>query len=144
MRAFVTLLLVAACGSGPKTVKTAQPEPVAVEGPIVWSLEVVPPTFALAEQGRVSIWIQATNRGAETLDTERSDSFTLDGEDSMELNMAFGNGGREARWRALPTGDTIREQRIGLELFTSAGDHVIALVGPDGRERARVTVTVTP
>jgi hypothetical protein len=127
----------------PDAAPVPPPDAAPAASPVVWKLEVKPETVKLANQAKMELFIVATNGGKETVDTQRSDSFTIDGAPSQELNMAFGNGGREGRWRKLPAGDSIRESRTGLTLFKAAGDHVIALVGPDGQERARVTVHVT-
>src|SRR5262249_20122723 len=116
-----SLLVIAACGSHPQPAPAPAPAPAnapppeeaaapghaaaAAPAPIVWSLECVPSTVTMAQRASVMYTIHATNTTSAVRDPERDPlDFTIDGVSSMQLAMAFGNGGREAAWDAIPPG----------------------------------------
>lgn len=124
-------------------VPQAQQAPAAAHPPIAWRLLVLPSTFPMSRRGAVRIRIVATNTGHTTVDPERDPlEIHVNGQSSMEANMAFGNGGREARWSALPAGETVEEDRVGLELFPRPGNYDLVLHVPAG-DVARTRVHVT-
>lgn len=128
--------------SYPVALSTPTPAPSAPPGTVAWTLVVAPARVTMARRAQVSVQITATNRGARTVDPGRSLEFTVDGTPSMELGMAFGNGGMEASWTALPAGATVRDERIGMELVTAPGEHVIVM-SQGGAELARAVLHVT-
>ncbi|MBK9032584.1 MAG: hypothetical protein IPL61_14940 [Myxococcales bacterium] len=109
---------------------------------ITWTLTVTPATVALARTATVDVRIAATNHAPVALSPARDPlEFTIDGQPSMELAMAFGNGGRGGEWTLLPAGATARDRRVGMELVTTPGVHVLA-IAHNGRELARATLRV--
>ena len=69
--------------------------------------------------------------------------FLVGGASSHLLNLAFGNGAREARWSALPPGDEVSDQRnVGPRLFRAPGTYVVAF--RHGAAMTELKVTVTP
>ncbi len=121
---------------------------------IEWTLTTSASPVAVADLVHFEIAIAATNTGGDTIDPQYmgcveasepclASGWKLDGAESMALNLTFGNGGREARWRALPPGDTVTDRRImGDSLELAPGDHTISF--DHGEARVEVTVTVTP
>ena len=84
-----------------------------------------------------------TNQAKEHVDAKSyALEYQVDGVASMELGMAFGNGGFPKVWTHLPPGDTVDDSRVGMTLVEAPGDHVISLVHL-GREVARATLKVT-
>lgn len=118
--------------------------PEAPPGTIAWTLTLVPAQVTMARRAEVDVRITAHNRGNLTVDPRRSGlDFTVDGVSSMELNMAFGNGGMEAAWTALPPGRRVQDRRIGMQIVEAPGRHVIVLSQSD-RELARAVFVVRP
>jgi hypothetical protein len=110
---------------------------------VEWTIEVDPKKVSLAKTSTVTVRYTATNTAKEHVDAKAySLEFWIDGAPSMELGMAFGNGGFSKVWTHLPPGDTVDDSRSGMELVDAPGDHVITLVHL-GRELARATLKVT-
>lgn len=65
----------------------------------------------------------------------------VNGQPSLQLSMAFGNGSRTRQWEALAPRGTVREAREGAWLVPSAGTFVFS-IRMNGREVARQVVTV--
>lgn len=112
---------------------------------ITWQLTSEPASarITMAQRGRFRLWMLARNIGRRTLDTQRDQlQWFVNGEASMSLSMAFGNGARDPRWSGLPAGTSVREAReMGESLFPRAGRYAIT-VNQGGREVARLVVTV--
>jgi hypothetical protein len=158
-RAFLIGLL-AACGSKSAQAPAPAPAPApvtpahapadapaaaaAARAPIVWSIDCAPSTVSMAQRKSVMITIHATNTTAAVRDPKRDPlDFVIDGTSSMELALAFGNGGRLQTWEAIPPGETVTDRRTGMDLVAAPGDHVIAMTH-GGVELARTTLHVTP
>jgi hypothetical protein len=108
-----------------------------------WKLTVTPARAKLAGLDQVVVRYAVTNRGVEPINARAySLEWFVDGEPSMALGMAFGNGGFENKWLALPPGDTVDDAREGVAITDAPGEHVITLVHL-GRELGRVTLKVT-
>lgn len=113
---------------------------------IAWELTAEPSAILpMARRGDFALWIVAHNVSPGVTDTSRDGlSYEVNGVESTMLEMAFGNGGRERRWGALPPGETVREARggrsdpsFGESLFPRPGDyHVVA------RQRGHVVATL--
>lgn len=68
-------------------------------------------------------------------------SFTVNGQASMELDMAFGNGVRETRWSTLPPGESAFDEReMGLSLFPAPGNYDLAMTVDGATSTVRVRV----
>jgi hypothetical protein len=119
--------------------------------PIDWELTAPTTTLPMADRGGFELWIVARNASTRPADTRRDGlEYTVNGHPSLMLSMAFGNGLREARWTALPPGETLREARggptepgIGQGLFPAPGDYDLAL-RQDRRVVAALHVRVVP
>lgn len=102
-----------------------------------------PSEFTLSEIGQVRVVLTARNDGSETVSPFEFRPYDLqvDGEESMALSLAFGNGVMAPRWSSLPAGESATDERIGVAFVDAAGKHVIS--AHRGEEQlARVTVTV--
>lgn len=120
------------------------PPPPPPSQSVFWSLETTPnsPTIALRQRAGFSLWLVARNGGGTTVDTQRDRlEWYVNGAQSMELAMAFGNGGRTQKWGALGSGETVREARQGEWLLPRAGRFVFS-IRMNGVEVARRVVTV--
>lgn len=104
-----------------------------------WQLRALPPRLSMTDRAAFRLRLEVTNTAAAPLDaSDGYATFTRDGQASHALDLAFGNGAREARWAALPPGDTVGDERgMGEELFPAPGTYAIAAT-VDG-----VTVTAT-
>ena len=127
----------------------AKEEPVAKEDPpqtagLAWTIETQPARVTKAQLEELRIRITVTNNGTAPADATRHPlHFTVDGEPSTSLSLAFGNGGRSAVWKALPPGESIHDDRVGVSFVDVPGEHVIAI--SDGTtELARTTVELVP
>jgi len=119
--------------------------------PIAWQLATdPPPPLPMARRGELALWIVAHNGGSRRADTRRDQlEYLVNGQRSLMLAMAFGNGLREERWSMLAPGDTIREARgtgsdpsFGESLFPAPGDYVLEL-RQGGRPVATVKMQIT-
>ncbi|EDM79906.1 hypothetical protein PPSIR1_22731 [Plesiocystis pacifica SIR-1] len=111
---------------------------------VSWAIELEPAVVSMAQRDELSIRYRVTNDGDATLDASAYGlQWKLDGEDSMVLGMAFGNGLRDGRWAALPPGASVDDRRVGLELADAPGEYTITLHHLD-HEVARATLKVTP
>jgi hypothetical protein len=156
------LFVLAACGSkttpspapssgapvapapAPAAPPDATPAPAPAPAPIVWSIDCAPSTVSMAQRASVMVTIHATNTTAATRDPERDPlDFLVDGASSMELSLAFGNGGREQTWSAIPPGATVTDRRTGMKIVAAPGDHAIVMTH-NGVQLARTTLHVTP
>ena len=109
-----------------------------------WTITAHPAQLTMAERATFRLRRTVTNDANEPLDAMRSmASFTLNGADSMSLDLAFGNGARESRWSALPPGESAFDEReMGDSLFPAPGTYVIAMT-VDG-VTSTVEVRVSP
>jgi hypothetical protein len=122
------------------------------DGGIAWDLTAEPSTaFPMAKRGDFKLWIVARNDAPAVADTERDAlRYEVNGSESTMLEMAFGNGGRDRRWYALPPTQTLREARggstdptFGESLFPHPGDYRLTL-RREGRVVATLDVRVSP
>jgi len=130
----------------------AEAAAAAATATIAWDLTAEPSTaFPMRKRGEFELWIVARNDAPTIADTERNAlRYEVNGQDSMMLTMAFDNGARDRRWRALPPGETLREARggsgdptFGQELFPAPGDYHLRL-RRDGQVVAGLDVRVSP
>jgi hypothetical protein len=147
------LAILAACG-GRATTATPAPTPApapmtttvpdaAPAAPIAWTISVAPASVTMAQRASVTVTIAATNNTQVARDPERDPlDVTIDGAASMELSLAFGNGGRVRAWSLIPPGQTVTDERNGMQIVDAPGDHVIA-IAHGGHELARTTLHVT-
>jgi hypothetical protein len=155
-RALVVLgmALSAACRSGtqtnPATLQTRS-TPDAHEGgkhmngnSIALNLLAEPLRLTLSERKDFKISISATNRGSQVIDPElhRAELF-INGKASKAWSLAIGNGRREAKWSALPPGDTVSMtwSTLGESLFPAPGQYSLVL-RHEGTELAPIHVEV--
>lgn len=144
--AVVALLLHAACPAPASSHPHDRPDDAGAGAwPIAWRLTAEPATatITMAQRRTFRIWMEARNVGGRVEDTRRDAlEWLLNGQPSRTAAMAFGNGGREAAWGALPPGTTVREARdMGESLFPAPGSYEL-VVRRGGREVARLRVRV--
>ncbi len=138
--AAIAIVTLCACGTKPHAPPTSAPPPTA---PVTWTIECAPDRVPMAARASVMVTIRATNTTSAARDPERDPLDVLvDGKPSMELSLAFGNGGRGPEWSSLAPGATAVDQRNGMQLVDAPGDHTIA-IAHGGVELARTTLHVT-
>lgn len=123
----------------------AEPTPPAVlPAPTVlrWELLARPARLTMRDRGTFRLRRQVTNDGSVVADAMRaSASFTVNGQASIELDMAFGNGGRASRWAALPPGESAFDEReMGMSLFSAPGNYDLAMTVDGATSTVRVRV----
>lgn len=137
----------AAPTSPERLVEPAPPPSLPPPNPVdlVWSLTVQPSAFALPKLERVRVVLTAHNEGDKTTHPLefRPHDMRVDGDPSMALSVAFGNGLTGPRWSSLPGGESATDARVGVAFVDTPGKHVISAHRGD-EELARVTVTVRP
>ncbi len=94
------------------------------------ALRAEPLQLTLAERKNFKISIAATNRGGTTVDPElHRAKLSVNGKESKVWSLAIGNGKREAKWFALPPGETVSLtwSALGESLLTGPGEFSLAL-----------------
>jgi hypothetical protein len=89
-----------------------------------------PLQFPLSERNNFKISIAATNTGSEVINPElHRAQLLVNDQVSTAWNLAIGNGRREAKWYALPPGDTVSMSwsSLGQSLFPAPGDYTLVL-----------------
>lgn len=107
-------------------------------------LTVMPLQLAMSERKDFKITIAATNQGNEVIDPElRRASLYVNGKWSKVWSLAIGNGWREAKWTALPHGETVSMtwSSMGESLFDEPGEFELVLK-LDDTELSSVNVSV--
>ena len=123
------------------TVHVSASAPPAASG-LAWELVAEPTTLRMARRADFLLRVVATNRGSVVEHPiEHGMTFAVNGEPSMGLDMAFGNGGAPMTWVDLPPGGSETSERAMGDLFTAPGDYEIE-ASIDGVPH-RVTVHVT-
>lgn len=87
-----------------------------------------PLQFSMSERAVFKISLAATNRGNEIIDPElHFVELFINDQKSMIWNETIGNGRREAKWDALPPGDTVSMSwsSMGESLFPSSGNYIL-------------------
>jgi hypothetical protein len=122
----------------------AEPQAAVSANGLRWTITAHPAQLTMAERATFRLRRTVTNEASEPRDAMRAmASFTFNGEASMSLDMAFGNGAREDRWAALPPGESAFDEReMGESLFPAPGTYVIAMT-VDG-VTSTVEVRVSP
>ncbi|MGH2732934.1 MAG: hypothetical protein ACRDJG_08365 [Actinomycetota bacterium] len=108
-------------------------------------LTAEPLRLTMEERKDFKISIAATNRGDETVDPElHRAQLLINGEDSNVWGLAIANGKREAKWFALPPGETVSMtwSSMGASLFPNPGTFDLVLRFQD-RELAPLHAEVT-
>jgi hypothetical protein len=109
-------------------------------------IEADPTVFPISDISAFKISISATNRGSEEIDPELNQaSLFINGQDSLAWNETIGNGRREEKWFALPSGESVSMSwsTIGRSLFPTPGDYTLEL-HYGGRVMAPIQVQVLP
>ena len=100
------------------------------KGAIKLLLSAEPRQFTMSERRIFKISLAATNQGGETVDPQLHRARLLvNGEESKAWSLAIGNGKREAKWFALPPGETVSMtwSSLGDSLFTRPGLFTLVL-----------------
>jgi len=99
-------------------------------GDIKLKLAAKPLKLTLSQLNRFKISLSATNQGSEVIDPELQHARLLvNGHASKAWSLAIGNGRREAKWAALPPGETVSMtwSSLGEGLFHEAGVFMLVL-----------------
>lgn len=120
------------------------PEPVASPG-LEWTIETEPKSVKKADLGKLRVRVTVTNRGSVPAAPIREvRGYTVDGKSSTSLSLAFGNGGKSSVWTALPPGESVHDDRVGVSFANTEGDHTIVMTNGEGTELARTVVHIDP
>jgi archaellum component FlaG (FlaF/FlaG flagellin family) len=110
---------------------------------IEFEIVVTPSKFNLADIGKVQIAMQVLNTGAEIIDADAHlFDLQVNGEPSMVWSLS-GNGIREAKWSALPPGESVSRtwDSLAAGLFPAIGIYKLQLSW-NGKMAPLVTVEV--
>ena len=103
-----------------------------------------PLKLTMSERKQFKLSVAATNGGSEVVDPElhRARLF-VNGKESKAWSLAVGNGKREAKWSALPPGETVSMtwSSMGESILTGPGTFTLVL-RLDETELAPVRVRV--
>jgi hypothetical protein len=108
------------------------------------SLRAEPTSLTVDTRDQLRVTLSATNVGTEIVDPElHRAQLLVNGQRSQAFAFAVGNGRREAKWYALPPGDTVEMtwSTLGERLFDGPGEYSLVL-SFDGREAEPVSVSV--
>ena len=89
-----------------------------------------PLQFSISEVTGFKISIAATNQGDKVIDPElHFAQLFINDKESMVWNLAISNGHREAKWFALPPGETtsMTWSSLGKSLFPTPGEYTLVL-----------------
>ncbi|MBC7775973.1 MAG: hypothetical protein H7246_11110 [Phycisphaerae bacterium] len=93
-------------------------------------LNASPLNLSLLERDQFKVTISATNHGASIADPElHLAELYVNDIPSKPWSLAIGNGKREAKWTALPSGETISMTwaTLGEALFPEPGEYILIL-----------------
>ncbi len=108
------------------------------------TLRAEPLQLSVAERKYFKISIAAKNRGDGTIDPRLYNAkLFVNGQVSKAWSLAIGNGKREAKWFALPPGQTVSMtwSSLGESLLTGPGDFSLVLLF-NNEESAHICVHV--
>lgn len=97
-------------------------------------LRAEPRQLTMSDRKDFKISLTATNQGRELIDPQlHRAKLLVNGKESKVWSLAVGNGKREAKWFALPPGETVSMtwSSMGESLFTRPGVFTLALRSDD-------------
>jgi len=100
------------------------------KGTIKLLLSAEPQHLTMFERKDFKISLTATNQGSEIVDPQlHKAKLLVNGKEAKVWTLAIGNGKREAKWFALPPGETVSMtwSSMGESLFTRPGVYTLAL-----------------
>jgi hypothetical protein len=101
-----------------------------IKGTIKLVLGVEPQKLTMSERKNFRISLSATNEGGVIIDPHLHEAkLFVNGKESKVWSLAIGNGKREAKWFALPPGETVSMtwSSMGESLLTRPGVFTLAL-----------------
>jgi hypothetical protein len=112
---------------------------------ITVELSAEPRSLSVARLDDFLIGVTVRNVGQQVVDPQlRLSELRVDGATSHAWSMAVGNSGQEAKWKALPPGETATTQfALAQELFPKPGTYKLEIT-VSGVTSAPVQVQVTP
>ena len=113
--------------------------------PRLWAaISVSEPLFQEGWTKDLSIHFTLVNDGGETLDPQLTASnIIINGKELKETGFILGNGPRDARWNALPPGESLRFNYALGEYFKEPGIYEVAWKGK-GFEAPAIVFRVMP
>ncbi len=98
----------------------------------------------MAQRDQCRVRVEVVNEGPSPVDPQlHLGKFTLNGEPSMKLSFAFGNGAMESRWTSLPPGQGASTERaLCATLLDKPGMYVLGF--QHGDSNLTIDVRVTP
>ena len=100
------------------------------EEPVKLVLRAEPQQLTLSERKHFKISLAAINQGREIIDPQlHRVKLLVNGKESKVWSLAISNGKREAKWSALPPGETVSMtwSSMGESLLTGPGVFTLAL-----------------
>ena len=112
---------------------------------ITVELTAEPQTLSAAHLDDFMVGVTVHNVGQQVVDPQlRLSELRVDGKPSHDWSMAVGNSGQEAKWRALPPGESASAKwALARELFPKPGNYNLEITVA-GVTSATVQVQVTP
>jgi hypothetical protein len=93
-------------------------------------LQAEPLRLRMSERSEFNLSLTATNQGKRTIDPQlHRAQLLVNNEESKVWSLAIGNGKREARWSALPPGETVSMtwSSMGESLLPRPGLYTLSL-----------------
>jgi hypothetical protein len=115
------------------------------ETPKLWAaISVSDPLFEEGWTKELMIHFTLVNDGTTTIDPKVGTwKLVVNGEESADSGFIFGNGIRDTRWEALPTGDKLRFTYALEQYFKKPGIYRVSWKG-DGFEALPIEFRVMP
>lgn len=112
---------------------------------ITVQLTAEPQTLGAAQLDDFKVGVIVRNVGQQIVDPQlRLSELRVNGKPSHDWSMAVGNSGLDARWKALPPGESVSAQwQLARELFPGPGTYQLELTVA-GVTSATLQVQVTP
>lgn len=114
----------------PPDVTPPEAPQIATGAVLGWELLGSANPLTMSQRASFRLTVAVTNRGRGTADPGRDVlRFRVNGQDSMALDMAFGNGLRSTEWSRLPPGRRVTDARdMGETIFPRPGEYTLELV----------------
>ncbi len=120
-----------------------QEPPAQDDSQFQWTIEVEPDPMRMDQRSECRVRLSVTNTGTEAAGPPLPHGLTVNGQPSMVLTMAFGNGAMGPRWMSLPPGETVSTERAGCEhYFEAPGEYIIGF--PQGGADLTTTLRIIP
>ena len=137
-------LVIAVAAVGLLPLRSMNAERQQVNGALWAAVSVSEPVFEAGSPKNLQINFALVNDGRETINPAiASSSIIVNGAALKDSGFILGNGPRDARWDALPPGDSLRFGYVLGDYFKEPGIYTVSWKG-DGFESSAVVFRVLP